>query len=122
MNNKPGGNDRNNGWASAEVLQVVSEMKVPVSTTTSLLQSQQPFRSHSDPRLGSVWVVRIALSQYVKLAPPGGNKSNKSYDGGMSEFFQGGDLLLIQCQGLARYEGDVKRNEVGSMICCVLFV
>ena len=104
MGNKPGGNDRANGWASAEVLQVVSEMKVPVSTTTSLLQSQQPFRSHSDPRLGSVWVVRIALSQYVKFPPPAGNKNMKSYDGGMSEFFQGGDLLLIQCHGLVRYQ------------------
>lgn len=102
MGNKPGGSDRNNGWASAEVLQVVSEMKVPVSTTTSLLQSQQPFRSQSDPRLGSVWIVRIALSQYVKASMSGGIKSSKSHDGGMAEFFQGGDLLLIQCHGLDR--------------------
>ena len=93
--------DGANGWATAEVLQVVSEMKSPVSTTTSLLKSQQPFRSQSDPRLGTVWVVRIAISPFNKDTHI--EKSSYKYnDFGMAEFFQSGDLLLIHCHGLAR--------------------
>ena len=88
------------------MLQVVSEMKVPVSTTSSLMQSQQPFRSQSDPRLGSVWVVRIALTQFMKNPYAVADRKEDKYknnDACMAEFFQGGDLLLLQCHGLERY-------------------
>ena len=102
------GGNNSEGWASAQVLQVVSEMKVPVSTSSSLLQSQQPYRSQSDPRLGSVWVVRVALSPYIKNPVSTGTDKNHgqnhSADGPcMAEFFQGGDLLLIHCSGFERY-------------------
>ena len=88
------------------MLQVVSEMKVPVSTTSSLMQSQQPFRSQSDPRLGSVWVIRIALTQFISNPYAVTDRKEDKYKGhdvSMAEFFQGGDLLLIQCHGLERY-------------------
>jgi hypothetical protein len=91
------------------VLQVVSEMKVPVSTTSSLMQSQQPFRSQSDPRLGSVWVIRIALTQFISNPYAVTDRKEDKYKGqdvSMAEFFQGGDLLLIQCHGLERYVRD----------------
>ena len=82
-------------------------MKVPVSTTSSLSQSQQPYKSHSDPRLGSVWVVRLALSPFIKN-PYGkdkdGNICNNNYEqGAMSDFFGSGDILLLHCNGLERY-------------------
>lgn len=79
---------------------------MPVSTTTSLMQSQQPFRSQSDPRLGSVWVVRIALTQFMKKPYSVADIKEDKYknnDACMAEFFQGGDLLLLQCHGLERY-------------------
>ena len=102
------GGNNSEGWASAQVLQVVSEMKVPVSTSSSLLQSQQPYRSQSDPRLGSVWVVRVALSPYIKNPVSTGTDKNhgQNHSGdvpSMAEFFQGGDLLLIHCSGFERY-------------------
>ena len=82
-------------------------MKVPVSTTSSLSQSQQPYRSNSDPRLGSVWVVRLALSPYIKISgskDKDGNKNSSTYEpGAMADFFGSGDILLMYCNGLDRY-------------------
>ena len=83
-------------------------MKVPLSTTSSLSQSQQPYRSNSDPRLGSVWVVRLALSPYIKISGLKDKDVNKSSNGlyeqgAMADFFGSGDILLMYCNGLDRY-------------------
>ena len=82
-------------------------MKVPLSTTSSLSQSQ-PYRSNSDPRLGSVWVVRLALSPYIKISGLKDKDVNKSSNGlyeqgAMADFFGSGDILLMYCNGLDRY-------------------
>jgi hypothetical protein len=77
-----------NGWTCGEVLQVLSESKPPVPTSTAQKQLMQ-----NDPRLGTVLIMKMAISPYMQ----------SSALRGMDDQFQGGDLLLMQCSSLGRY-------------------
>ena len=80
------GSNSSNGWVTGEVLQVVSETAV---------QSQMHQSQQSDPRLGSVWLVRLALSPY--LHNQGGQGSNSE---DMSDSCSPGDLLVLRSNSL----------------------
>jgi hypothetical protein len=103
MHRKPGSHQelQSPGWAAAEVLQVVSETNPNLTR-----QHTREQVSSSDPRLGSVWMVRMALSPYTRNSTA--NKGGQSDSAGlwnnndMADFFQGGDLLLMHCETLGR--------------------
>ena len=80
------GSNSSNGWVTGEVLQVVSETAV---------QSQMNQIQQSDPRLGSVWLVRLALSPYLQNQ---GGACGSSED--MSDICSPGDLVVLRSSGL----------------------
>lgn len=71
------------------------------------------FSNKNDHRLGAMFIVKVSLDQYVNTSKKNKNKNNKnnknsknnennSNNVDMMDFFQGGDMLLLQCNCMKR--------------------
>ncbi len=110
FNNNTSGisNGSGNGWMEAEVMAVVTKTEASALHTTH----------HSDPRLGSVWVVRLEVrplststsfsTSFSTSTSTSSCSGERGSDRGCDLSFIGGDLVYLHC---SQREGYVRERQ-----------